>query len=305
MSENDTPLADMAPAPRKPRIALMGEFSAGKSTLSNLLIGSSPLPTKVTATQLPPVWLTYGEPGAEREDFEGQVHPVDLNHLEQVVATETRMIRITQQSEFLKRCDLIDMPGISDPNMSAELWQSVVEEADAVLWCTHATQAWRQSEAATWDDMPEKFFDHSMLLVTRFDKLLTDKDRTRVMRRVEHETGGMFSGVYPISLLEALEARSDSAKWRDSGAKVVVDRLKRLIETLSAQLGFVPEDNDTPAFAVVSDDVAAVDAAPRSPVMPRRVRVEPRKDAPLRLEEPAAEPSNVTPLTLDSSMQVH
>ena len=38
---------------RRPRVALMGEFSAGKSTLSNLLIGKSALPVNVTATQLP------------------------------------------------------------------------------------------------------------------------------------------------------------------------------------------------------------------------------------------------------------
>ena len=37
----------------RPRIALMGEFSSGKSTLLNLLIGEALLPTKVTATELP------------------------------------------------------------------------------------------------------------------------------------------------------------------------------------------------------------------------------------------------------------
>ena len=40
---------------RKPVIALMGEFSAGKSTLLNLLVGRNILPTQVTATRMPPV----------------------------------------------------------------------------------------------------------------------------------------------------------------------------------------------------------------------------------------------------------
>ena len=55
----------------KPVIAIMGEFSVGKSTLSNLLIGSNPLPVKVTATQLPPIWLSYGEQDPFREDLDG------------------------------------------------------------------------------------------------------------------------------------------------------------------------------------------------------------------------------------------
>ena len=47
---------------RKPRIAIMGEFSAGKSTLCNILLGQAPLPMRVTATRLPPVLMTYTLP---------------------------------------------------------------------------------------------------------------------------------------------------------------------------------------------------------------------------------------------------
>ena len=54
---------------RKPRLAIMGEFSSGKSTLCNLLLGARPLLEKVTATQLPPVWLSYGSAPAYVEDL--------------------------------------------------------------------------------------------------------------------------------------------------------------------------------------------------------------------------------------------
>ena len=59
MSPHNTPLVLEQPQNEKrPRVALMGEFSAGKSTLSNLLIGRAALPVNVTATQLPPVWMS-------------------------------------------------------------------------------------------------------------------------------------------------------------------------------------------------------------------------------------------------------
>ena len=46
---------------RRPSFALMGEYSAGKSALLNALLGQSLLPTRVTATDLPAVWITHGD----------------------------------------------------------------------------------------------------------------------------------------------------------------------------------------------------------------------------------------------------
>ena len=135
---------------RRPRIALMGEFSAGKSTLSNMLIGERVLPTQVTATQLPPVWITHGtgEPYLVTRDGVGE--PIDPAHLTGVSVEDTAYVRLYSGADILTHCDLIDMPGISDPNMDPEVWESVIQHADGVIWCTHATQAWRQSEAAVW-----------------------------------------------------------------------------------------------------------------------------------------------------------
>jgi hypothetical protein len=96
----------------------MGEFSAGKSTLSNLLIGAAPLPMKVTATQLPPVWISWGDGAPYREDLDGETHPIDIARLSEIDPSETRVIRIFAKSDVLEMCDIIDMPGISDPNMA-------------------------------------------------------------------------------------------------------------------------------------------------------------------------------------------
>ena len=46
---------------------------------------------------------------------------------------------------------IADMPGVSDPSMQQQYWEDVVKTNDHVIWCTHATQAWRQSEAAIWN----------------------------------------------------------------------------------------------------------------------------------------------------------
>lgn len=256
---------------RKPRLALMGEFSAGKSTLTNMLLGVDPLPVKVTATRLPPVWVSYGEDVATREDMDGNIHPVDITELDAVQLDETRLIRLSLKSDMLQLCDLIDMPGISDPNMDAGVWQAIIGEADHVVWCTHATQAWRQSEAAVWDSLPETLNDKSLLLLTRFDKILSTRDKTRLMDRVRRETDGLFRDMFPVSLTEALNAGENRDAWEESGAEPFV---KCLVDLLMNR-GTIPQDSQlqpAPDEAAASNP-DAVEEESTVRIMPSRVRL--------------------------------
>lgn len=251
--------------PRKPRIALMGEFSAGKSTLSNLLLGARPLPEKVTATRLAPVWLTYGTDAPFRVDIDGSTEPVSIDHLEDIPVEETRYIQLSLESDILEVCDLIDFPGISDPNMSSRVWERMLPEVDTVIWCTHATQAWRQSEAAVWENMPETVRKNAVLLITRFDKLTNEKDRGRVIKRVSKETKGQFGGIFPVSLLQAIKAGEDGALWDASGAGPFTEYLIDMIERLSELTAL----SEVPLYNLAS--VADIPSPFVAHVTPRRV----------------------------------
>ena len=133
-------------AGRKPCIALMGEFSAGKTTLTNFLLGEDVLPTRVTATQLPPVWMSYGEPQAWYVDTEGQRHDVDFENLYDVPVEGVRYIRLFCKGRILETIDLIDTPGISDPNIPKTGWEMAVGYVNAGLWCTPTSLAYWTSE---------------------------------------------------------------------------------------------------------------------------------------------------------------
>ena len=238
---------------QKPRLVLMGEFSSGKSTLSNILLGGPTLPTQITATRLPPVHISYGEPSAYALGRDGARLEVDLSDLGKLSPDEVRSLHLTMIADTLELCDLIDMPGISDPNMPTDTWDEVVRPSDHVIWCTHATQAWRQSEAAAWDRMRGATSGLNLLLVTQFDKLRNQRDRSRVLNRVVAETDGKFTAVYPVSLLEASNAGDDFDAWKDSGAN---DFMERLVEILLTPEGTPDQKIEQPAPAAqIADQV--------------------------------------------------
>jgi hypothetical protein len=240
---------------RKPRIALMGEFSAGKSTLANLLMEQAKSPVRVTATQLPPIWYSLGDAPPVRIDAEGNETPLDGDDLTGISPDDTRAVRVFLQADVLRLCDIIDMPGSSDPNIAAEVWQGMLPLADAVIWCTPATQAWRQTEAAIWEDMPPELHERSALLVTRFDKVRTPEDGKRLLARVEREVDGLFRHVQAASLTDALAAREDEEAWRASGMDSFCETFVAMLEDLEARLDEAtgaaarPEDGTAPGLA--------------------------------------------------------
>ena len=271
--------------PRRPRVCLMGEFSAGKSTLSNLLIGEPAVPVNVTATQLPPVWISYGSDAPFRVGLDGETTGINLENLEDVQVEDTGHIRIFKEAKFLKMCDLIDMPGISDPNMAADVWQRMIHHADIVIWCSHATQAWRQSEAAVWSHMPAELHAKSILLLTRMDRILSERDRGRVVKRVEKEAGSMFRKILPVSLIKAVEAGEDPMAWEESGAGALLSTLSQVVEEVAEAT-----PSSTPARTVnrvrskpapvggVSASLVEEEVVPTRPariVMPTRIRPRP------------------------------
>ncbi|WP_170418632.1 dynamin family protein [Ruegeria atlantica] len=265
---------------RKPIFALMGEFSAGKSTLMNFLLRSHTLPTQVTATQLPPVWFSWGKQSAYVQRHDGTRENIELDALESVGVNDAQFIRIFLESDILEAVDLIDTPGISDPKISTDVWRRAVGQANGVLWCTHATQAWRETERATWVALPERLQHNSLLLVTRADTL-GPKDRQKVLRRVNREAGHLFNRSILFSARDAITARDksgDAELWGRSGGGKMVDSFLEITEQIM--------DNRADMLARYQIDNSLAGAPRVQPIRPRKSSEGVEQPAPLKLVNP-------------------
>lgn len=187
-----------SPELRKPRVMIAGEFSAGKSRLINALLGRDVLPSKVTSTALPPIWLVYGERDPLVLGIDGAVSDLDM---EQIDVENTAFCVISTHAPILKYVDLIDTPGNSDPKIPSVCWERMVKYADGLIWCTSAMQAWKQTEKATCADLPEDLLSHATLLITQADRMPDEKSAGKVERRVRRDAGKYFSTIMMGSML--------------------------------------------------------------------------------------------------------
>ncbi|NDW54159.1 dynamin family protein [Aliiroseovarius sp. PrR006] len=221
---------------RKPVFALMGEFSAGKSTLLNFLLKKETLPTQVTATQLPPIWFSWGNKPSYVQNLDGSREPIELEKIGEVGVQGAHFVRVYLEADILEAVDLIDTPGISDPKISSNVWQRAVGQANGVLWCTHSTQAWRETERATWASLPKRLRQNSLLLVTRADAL-NETDQAKVLRRINREAGDMFRRTIMISARDAIIARENEEHadlWAGSGGGKLVDNFLTITADIMA-----------------------------------------------------------------------
>lgn len=249
---------------RRASFAMMGEYSSGKSTLLNVLLGQRLLPTKVTATDLPAIWITSGNrEKLQALAYDGTLHDLDPGDLTSDAAMDYLVIRVESGSAMVARSDIIDTPGISDPRMSTAIVEEIARYSDFVVWCTPANQAWRQTEKAFWKSIPERLRQHSILALTRADKMRSADDLDKVLRRCTAEAGDLFAGILPISTplaaaaLDAGDSASQDRMWKASGAERLTKRIATSVEAALVACAARPDVPDPGTEARIAPKKAA------------------------------------------------
>jgi GTPase SAR1 family protein len=126
----------------KPCVAVLGAFNAGKSTLLNGLLEEEISPVGVIPTTFCPLHFVYGETfkatlirGRERFSFlRKDAFQCFLNRLK----TPAERIEIEFPFPFLKKCSLVDTPGIDSLHGDfTGLAEQAAREADKVIYLFH------------------------------------------------------------------------------------------------------------------------------------------------------------------------
>lgn len=228
---------------RPPRVALIGEFNTGKSTLTNTLLGSATLPTSVTENTRLPVLVHYAARPSLSVEFADRRHvPVSWTEVAGIAFTEARMLHLGLPIERLKTFELIDTPGLGTGLGEIDsLALDACQRAHVAVWCTAATQAWRASELSVWQRMPARLKRSSVLAITYKDALASERDASKLRARLRSEAAPQFRSLVLISATQAAEARRQGAgvvedrQWQTSGGAGFSAAVSSSVSTVLAQ----------------------------------------------------------------------
>jgi hypothetical protein len=183
--------------PRTARIVVIGEFNSGKTALVNALLGAPVLPAGVGRPTPCPTVLAYSRRQSLAAEMAGRRRISQAwTLLHETPRADTRRLHVGLPLANLQGLRVVDTPGLGLADEPAD--RRILQDcrgADLVIWCTPAMQAWKHSEQVLWLRLPSSLRRRGVLAVTFADKLQSEHDADRLMRRLRAEAGRYFSEI--------------------------------------------------------------------------------------------------------------
>jgi len=194
-------------------VLVVGEFSNGKSTFINALLGRELLASSIKpCTAL----LTRVQYGSEQEirliRRDGEEERVTEDQFKQLIApdvpdeTEEDRSRTRRQAERISEIAyadirlptqlgsdgivLVDSPGTNDMDAAREaITNRYIPNCDAVIFVIHGLKPFTQSERSFLQRIKDSDIRKIFFVINFKDQLATESDRERVLERVRREAG--------------------------------------------------------------------------------------------------------------------
>lgn len=214
-----------------PLVAIVGQFSSGKSSFLNALLGSDILPTGVVPVTAKPTFIKYApnymlkilhnDGRDEYKNIDELSAFVDQRH----ALKDVKNLTIYAPNEILKKISFIDTPGLNSRS-DADTYETkmILKEAVALIWISLIDNAARKSELDELSAIPDNLRQNAIALLNQKDKL-SDEDIARVLTHANTTYSTHFSSVAAIS------AKLQRENNPNSGFEAVFEFLDRIANT--------------------------------------------------------------------------
>lgn len=283
---------------KKPvRLALLGLPKSGKSTLLNLLVGQSVIPSGI---ELPTLQLVYGEQEQSICTLaDGSKMTIPTADARAIAALSPVFVDVELPLPALKKISILEVVAPDDLNAlhRASLWAS--DRAEVGLWCS---QGFNRDERTIWSQMPDIFKDHAFLMVTKSDFLKTNGMLEKTVASLRNEVADEFNQILPIAATHAISARKedgtvDKDLMRSSGGTALISAVLKQVDIgkqTAVDMADVLLHQHADILAPLQE---TQQAAPEPEAQPEPVIEPPVAAEPTVVDEPASQVTSLQPAT--------
>ena len=190
-----------------PLIAVIGQFSSGKSTFLNTLLGQDILPSGLTPVTAKAVRLKFAKMPLLSVKFingsESLLASSDLAELNKL-GEQVSGMTLYSPSEILKEINFIDTPGLNSlRDADTKETKNTLKKVSGAIWLSLANNAAKASELESIKEILKVNDLKAICLINQKDKLSED-ELENLLKHARQTYGELFEDIIAISSKQAL-----------------------------------------------------------------------------------------------------
>lgn len=190
-----------------PLIAVIGQFSSGKSTFLNALLGQDILPSGLTPVTAKAVRLKFAKMPLLSVKFingsESLLASSDLAELNKL-GDQVSGMTLYAPSEILKEINFIDTPGLNSlRDADTKETKNTLKKVSGAIWLSLANNAAKASELESIKEILKANDLKAICLINQKDKL-SEEELESLLKHARQTYGELFEDIIAISSKQAL-----------------------------------------------------------------------------------------------------
>jgi len=194
-------------------VAIVGQFSSGKSTFLNALLCKDILPTGITPVTSKVNFLNYGAEYKLKITFKsGATEFHNIEHLakftdQREAIEDVKYLSIYAPVEMLKDISFVDTPGLnSQSKFDTDTTNKILRDVDGIIWLGLIDAVAKKTELDILDKYLPNYANKSICLLNQKDRL-DEQDVETALFYAKQNYKNYFSKISAISAKQALDSR--------------------------------------------------------------------------------------------------
>lgn len=173
------------------RVVVCGEVGSGKSTVINSLLRETTLSYGLVSGERPIIIFRYAKQAGILARFKCGGKAVFTSFSQCRDLKGIASLTVFHTKAHLKAVEITEIPMERSSRISDDA-QTIIRDADTLIWTTIASQAWRLSERDAVQKLAQYCPPRRFAAVSRADMLKSHSDRDKILKRLQAEAQDYF-----------------------------------------------------------------------------------------------------------------